>query len=98
MCYHLVCSAQYLTVTEQQSCSNQLQAKTNVLDAVVQYDSKLCQFLEDYDRAFIVHAYNVGSKQFQEIRRVSAIGPLCSKQLCCLSARANTQEPQHAGL
>ena len=37
---------------------------------LVQYDNKLCQFMDDYDRAFIVHADNVGSKQFQEIRRV----------------------------
>ncbi|KAK9812360.1 hypothetical protein WJX73_005246 [Symbiochloris irregularis] len=34
-----------------------------------EYDSRLCGFLEEYDRAFLVHADNVGSKQFQEIRR-----------------------------
>jgi large subunit ribosomal protein LP0 len=33
------------------------------------YDAKLCSFLDTYDRAFIVHADNVGSKQFQDIRR-----------------------------
>lgn len=38
--------------------------------SALQYDNKLCSFLDDYDRAFIVHADNVGSKQFQEIRRV----------------------------
>lgn len=36
----------------------------------MQYDAKLCSFLDTYDRAFIVHADNVGSKQFQDIRRV----------------------------
>eukprot|EP00210_Caulerpa_lentillifera_P005344 g5107.t1 len=33
------------------------------------YHAKLCKFLEDFDRAFIVHADNVGSKQFMDIRR-----------------------------
>jgi large subunit ribosomal protein LP0 len=33
------------------------------------YDQKLCGLLDEYDRAFIVHADNVGSKQFQDIRR-----------------------------
>mmetsp|Transcript_8321 Transcript_8321/g.11238 ORF Transcript_8321/g.11238 Transcript_8321/m.11238 type:complete len:316 (+) Transcript_8321:147-1094(+) len=32
------------------------------------YDAKLCSMLEEYDRAFLVHADNVGSKQFQSIR------------------------------
>ena len=35
-----------------------------------QYDAKLCGYLEEYDRAFIVHADNVGSKQFMDIRAV----------------------------
>ena len=41
-------------------------------DAVccVQYDSRLRSYMEDYDKLFVVHADNVGSKQFQEIRRV----------------------------
>jgi len=34
-----------------------------------QYDKKLRDFLSIYDRAFIVAADNVGSKQFQDIRR-----------------------------
>jgi large subunit ribosomal protein LP0 len=33
------------------------------------YDRKLQDFLNTYDRAFIVHADNVGSKQFQDVRR-----------------------------
>ncbi|KAK9819847.1 hypothetical protein WJX72_003187 [[Myrmecia] bisecta] len=33
------------------------------------YDTKLCGLLDEYDRAFIVHADNVGSKQFMDIRR-----------------------------
>lgn len=39
----------------------------------VQYDNRLCNYLEDYDKLFIVHADNVGSKQFQEIRRVRTL-------------------------
>ncbi len=37
----------------------------------MQYDTKLCGLLDEYDRAFVVHADNVGSKQFMDIRRVS---------------------------
>ena len=37
----------------------------------VQYDEKLCHLLDTYDKLFLVHADNVGSKQFQDIRRVS---------------------------
>lgn len=33
------------------------------------YDKKLCMLLETFDKAFIVHADNVGSKQFQNIRQ-----------------------------
>lgn len=32
------------------------------------YNVKLCSLLEKYDRAFLVHADHVGSKQFQDIR------------------------------
>jgi len=32
------------------------------------YDAKLCSLLESYDKAFLVHADHVGSKQFQGIR------------------------------
>jgi len=32
------------------------------------YDKKFCALLEKYDTAFLVHADNVGSKQFQNIR------------------------------
>ncbi|CAK0745397.1 ribosomal protein P0 (A0) (L10E) [Coccomyxa viridis] len=34
-----------------------------------EYDEKLCHLLDTYDKLFIVHADNVGSKQFQDIRR-----------------------------
>lgn len=33
-----------------------------------QYDAKLRSYLETYDKAFLVHADNVGSKQFMDIR------------------------------
>lgn len=33
------------------------------------YHAKLCKFLEDFEKAFIVHADNVGSKQFMDVRR-----------------------------
>lgn len=36
------------------------------------YDKKFCALLEKYDTAFLVHADNVGSKQFQNIRTVRA--------------------------
>jgi len=39
------------------------------LDKKEAYHSKLCDFLQKYERAFLVHADNVGSKQFQEIRQ-----------------------------
>jgi hypothetical protein len=35
-----------------------------------QYHSRLCEYLDTYDKAFIVHADNVGSKQFSDIRAV----------------------------
>lgn len=34
-----------------------------------EYHTRLCEFLEEYDKCFIVHADNVGSKQFMEIRK-----------------------------
>lgn len=33
------------------------------------YDARLCEFLVEYDKCFIVHADNVGSKQFMNIRK-----------------------------
>ncbi|KAL4442013.1 hypothetical protein ABPG77_011274 [Micractinium sp. CCAP 211/92] len=38
------------------------------LDKKEKYDAKLCEYLDTYDRAFLVHADNVGSKQFMDIR------------------------------
>lgn len=35
-----------------------------------QYDAKLCDLMDTYERAFLVHADNVGSKQFMDIRAV----------------------------
>lgn len=34
-----------------------------------QYHERLCEFLDEYDKCFIVHADNVGSKQFMDIRK-----------------------------
>ena len=34
------------------------------------YNDKLCKLLDDHDRAFLVHADNVGSHQFMMIRAV----------------------------
>ena len=34
------------------------------------YNDKLCKLLDDHDRAFLVHADNVGSRQFMDIRAV----------------------------
>lgn len=34
-----------------------------------QYHARLCEFLEKYDKCFIVHADNVGSRQFMDIRK-----------------------------
>lgn len=45
----------------------------------VQYDEKLCNLLDTYDKLFLVHADNVGSRQFMDIRRVSQLTP-CT---CC---------------
>ncbi|CAL5219189.1 g975 [Coccomyxa viridis] len=33
------------------------------------YDEKLCNLLDTYDKLFLVHADNVGSRQFMDIRR-----------------------------
>ena len=44
-----------------------------------QYNDKLCKMLEEHDKAFLVHADNVGSRQFMDIRTVrSTCGPLRS--------------------
>ena len=42
-----------------------------------QYDVKLCKLLDTYDKAFLVHADNVGSRQFMDIRRVSFLNSQC---------------------
>jgi len=38
-------------------------------DKKEQYHTRLCEFLDEYDKCFIVHADNVGSKQFMDIRK-----------------------------
>lgn len=45
----------------------------------VQYHARLCEYLNTFDKAFIVGADNVGSKQFQDIRAVSG-DLLCQTQ------------------
>lgn len=37
----------------------------------LQYHNRLCDYLNTYDKAFIVGADNVGSKQMSDIRAVS---------------------------
>jgi hypothetical protein len=37
----------------------------------VQYHNRLCDYLNTFDKAFVVHADNVGSKQMSDIRAVS---------------------------
>ncbi|BDA41774.1 60S acidic ribosomal protein P0 [Coccomyxa sp. Obi] len=41
----------------------------NRLSKKEEYDEKLCGLLEAYDKCFVVHADNVGSRQFMDIRR-----------------------------
>ena len=41
---------------------------------LLQYHEKLCSFLAKYTKAFVVHADNVGSLQFQNIRKVGPGG------------------------
>lgn len=47
----------------------------------MQYDEKLCGLLEGYDKCFVVHADNVGSRQFMDIRRVRSRVPLMPQLL-----------------
>eukprot|EP00740_Mantoniella_antarctica_P007302 CAMPEP_0181350560 /NCGR_PEP_ID=MMETSP1106-20121128/1327_1 /TAXON_ID=81844 /ORGANISM="Mantoniella antarctica, Strain SL-175" /LENGTH=312 /DNA_ID=CAMNT_0023463033 /DNA_START=213 /DNA_END=1151 /DNA_ORIENTATION=- len=39
-----------------------------VLKVKQAYNDKICKLLDDHDRAFLVHADNVGSRQFMDIR------------------------------
>ena len=34
------------------------------------YNDRLCKLLDEHERAFLVHADNVGSRQFMDIRSV----------------------------
>jgi len=58
-------------------------AKCSASPFAAQYDAKLCGYLEEYDRAFIVHADNVGSKQFMDIRAVRLVSTpaVCAQSL-----------------
>lgn len=38
-----------------------------------QYHERLCTYLSTYDKAFIVLADNVGSQQFQDLRKVRLV-------------------------
>lgn len=48
------------------------------MPALSQYDAKLRSYLEEYDKAFLVHADNVGSKQFMDIRAVRPCASLAA--------------------
>lgn len=48
----------------------------------LQYHQRLCDYLNTYERAFVVGADNVGSKQMSDIR---AVGNKHSKQLQAVS-------------
>ena len=50
-----------------------LHSVAHLPSSVLQYDEKLCGLLENYEKCFIVHADNVGSRQFMDIRRVCAL-------------------------
>ena len=41
-----------------------------------QYNDKLCKLLDEHEKAFLVHADNVGSRQFMDIRTVRAAARL----------------------
>jgi hypothetical protein len=45
----------------------------------VQYDVKLSNLLETYSKCFLVHADNVGSKQFMDIRAVRIASHACRR-------------------
>ena len=60
-----------LSLPDDTQAKTEREAATEDSISVVQYDEKLCHLLDTYDKLFIVHADNVGSKQFQDIRRVS---------------------------
>ena len=40
------------------------------------YNDRLCKLLDEHERAFLVHADNVGSRQFMDIRTVRAAARL----------------------
>jgi hypothetical protein len=58
-----------------------------------QYHARLCEYLDTYEKAFIVGADNVGSKQFSDIRAVRAWAwtgwPVAAR--CCRSGRARQE-------
>ena len=52
------------------------------LSHAVQYEARLFKLLDDYDKAFMFNADNVGSKQFMDIRAVRPCLPSRSV-FCC---------------
>ena len=46
-----------------------------VLAVKQKYNDRLCKLLDEHERAFLVHADNVGSRQFMDIRTVRVLPP-----------------------
>ena len=44
-----------------------------VLAVKQKYNDRLCKLLDEHERAFLVHADNVGSRQFMDIRTVRVL-------------------------
>ena len=47
-----------------------------------QYNDRFCKLLDGHERAFLVHADNVGSRQFMDIRTVrvaTRLNPPCAE-------------------
>jgi hypothetical protein len=53
----------------------------------LQYHQRLCDYLNTYERAFVVGADNVGSKQMSDIR---AVGNMHAQQLQALGYASST--------
>ena len=55
-----------------------------------QYNDRFCKLLDEHDKAFLVHADNVGSRQFMDIRTVRAaarLNPPAAKTVPTLFSR-----------
>jgi hypothetical protein len=60
----------------------------------LQYHQRLCDYLNTYERAFVVGADNVGSKQMSDIR---AVGNMQPQQLQALGHASSTGAAAAAG-